>query len=78
MDDQARRAGWAQSAGVGLHLPDVTPRRIKAAVATMASQVARERFRQRCLEVSPGNGARDAMSEVERLLGIRATDTGAA
>jgi len=73
MDDQEKRARWAEQAGVGLYLPEVTRAGLKSVLATMTSATERERLRQRCREANPGNGARDAMAEIERLIGVGTT-----
>ncbi len=68
LDDQPARARWAQRAGVGLHLTELTPPAVDAMVEVMADRVRRERMAQRCRELRRPNGAAEAMAAVSGLL----------
>ena len=70
MDDQEARARWAGEAGIGTYLAGSTDQDLDAALAPLRSTADRQRMRERCREVWPGNGARDAMAAVERTLGL--------
>lgn len=68
LDDQPARARWAQRAGAGLHLTELTPPAVDAMVEVMADPVQRGRMAQRCRELRRPNGAGDAMAAVAGLL----------
>lgn len=68
LDDQPARARWAQRAGAGLHLTELTPPAVDAMVEVMADPVRRGRMAQRCRELRRPNGAGAAMAAVAGLL----------
>jgi UDP:flavonoid glycosyltransferase YjiC (YdhE family) len=70
MDDQEGRAVWAQEAGVGLCLREVTDAEVDRAVTALADPIRRAAFAQRCHEVARPNGAVAAMAAVEDLIGV--------
>ena len=67
-DDQVGRARYAAEAGVGLHLPQITPPALADAVARMDDAGARAQMRAACAERWPGNGAQAAVDRVENLV----------
>ncbi len=70
MDDQEGRARWAERAGVGLAVGEVTYVEVDRVVSVLADPAHRAGLAQRCREVARGNGAGEAMAAVERLIGL--------
>ena len=69
MDDQEGRAVWAEEAGVGLRVRDVSPAQVDRAVTALADPAQRAGFAARCRELAQPNGAGAAMAAVEELIG---------
>lgn len=67
-DDQGARARYAGDMGIGLFLPQVTPRSATAAVRRLNDSDTAAGLRERCLGRWPGNGAADAMAAITALL----------
>lgn len=70
MDDQEGRARWAEQAGVGLCVDEVTEAQVDRVVTALADPVRRLRLASRCGELAQPNGAGAAMAAVESLLGL--------
>ena len=68
MDDQEGRAAWAQEAGVGLCLTEVTEAEVDRVVTALADPTRRDGFAVRCRELARPNGAAAAMRAVEQLV----------
>ncbi|HET9654752.1 MAG TPA: glycosyltransferase [Kineosporiaceae bacterium] len=74
MDDQEGRARWAEEAGVGLCLPQVTPPQVDRVVSALADPVRRADLAAACRDHARPNGAGQAMAAVEALLGPAAVE----
>jgi hypothetical protein len=68
MDDQEGRAVWAQEAGVGLAVREVTDAEVDRAVTVLAEPTRRQDMAVRCTQVGQPNGAVAAMAAVEELV----------
>jgi UDP:flavonoid glycosyltransferase YjiC (YdhE family) len=70
MDDQEGRALWAQEAGAGLAVREVSEAEVDRVVTALAEPQRRTGFARRCREVAQPNGAAAAMAAVEELIGL--------
>ncbi|WP_298804226.1 hypothetical protein [uncultured Pseudokineococcus sp.] len=67
LDDQPRRARWAEEEGVGVDLHPQEPASLERAARLLADTGARASAEGRCRMLWPGNGAAEAMAVVEAL-----------
>lgn len=70
-DDQMARATFAQEQGLGIAVPQVTPRSAADALAWLTDPERTARARAAAAEIYPGNGAGEAMALVENALAER-------
>ena len=69
-DDQDARARYAAETGTGVYLPEPLGRALEEAVAVLGDPAERATLVDCCRELYPGNGAAEAMTAVEKLIGI--------
>jgi len=69
-DDQVGRAEHARRQGWGVDVAHVEPATAEKALRTVSDTAWAARAREAALAAYPANGAREAMAQVERLLGV--------
>jgi len=67
LDDQPRRAAWAEREGAGVDLRPRDPASCARAAALLLDAARRDAVAARCRRLWPGNGAAEAMAVVEAL-----------
>lgn len=68
LDDQRMRAVWAESVGVGLHIPEIDDAGVARVVAELGSSARREELAARCRSLPPPDGALQSQRAVEELM----------
>jgi UDP:flavonoid glycosyltransferase YjiC (YdhE family) len=71
-DDQVARAAYADAAGLGVGVRDISGGALPAAIAELDDVVRNRTMREACAAVWPGNGAEEAAAAIRSLLGERA------